>query len=50
MFPRDVASRRAKELCDQGLGVGNDGRSVYLDLRDAIKRKGTPVVITLLSD
>ncbi len=40
MVPRDVASRRAKELCDAGFGVGVDGRSVYLDLRDAILRKG----------
>ncbi len=40
MVPRDVASRRAKELCDAGFGVGDDGRSVYLDLRDAILKKG----------
>ena len=41
MVPRDVASRRAKELCDRGFGVGHDGRSVYLDLRDAIQSKGS---------
>ena len=40
MVPRDLASRRAKELCDAGFGVGKDGRSVYLDLRDAIREKG----------
>ena len=41
MVPRDVASRRAKELCDRSFGVGHDGRSVYLDLRDAIESKGS---------
>ncbi len=44
MVPRDVASRRAKELCDAGFGVGNDGRSVYLDLGDAIIKKGADVI------
>ena len=37
MTPRDVASRRARELCNAGRGVGPCGRSVYLDLTDAIK-------------
>ncbi len=46
MVPRDVASRRAKELCDRGFGVGQDGRSVYLDLRDAIKKKGSQEIKT----
>ncbi|AAP99743.1 MULTISPECIES: fumarate reductase/succinate dehydrogenase flavoprotein subunit [Prochlorococcus] len=44
LVPRDVASRRTKELCDAGFGVGIDGRSVYLDLRDAILSKGSDVI------
>ncbi len=40
LVPRDVASRRAKEMCDQGLGVGPTGVAVYLDFRDTIKRHG----------
>ena len=40
LVPRDVASRAAKEMCDQGLGVGSTGQAVYLDLRDAIDRLG----------
>ena len=40
MAPRDLASRRARELCDAGHGVGPGGRSVYLDLRDAIAEQG----------
>ncbi|WP_186570497.1 fumarate reductase/succinate dehydrogenase flavoprotein subunit [Synechococcus sp. PROS-U-1] len=40
MTPRDVASRRARELCNAGRGVGPGGRSVYLDLTDAIKAEG----------
>jgi len=40
LVPRDVASRRAKEMCDQGLGVGDTGLSVYLDFNDAINRLG----------
>ncbi|MEC8441454.1 MAG: fumarate reductase/succinate dehydrogenase flavoprotein subunit [Cyanobacteriota bacterium] len=40
MAPRDVASRRARELCNAGRGVGPGGRSVYLDLTDAIERDG----------
>ncbi len=40
LVPRDVASRRAKEMCDKGLGVGKTGLSVYLDFADAIKRNG----------
>ena len=40
MTPRDVASRRARELCNQGRGVGPGARSVYLDLGDAIKKEG----------
>ncbi len=44
MVPRDVASRRAKELCDSGFGVGVGGRSIYLDLRDAILMQGSDVI------
>ncbi|MFZ0408602.1 MAG: fumarate reductase/succinate dehydrogenase flavoprotein subunit [Cyanobium sp.] len=44
MAPRDVASRRARELCNAGHGVGAGGRSVYLDLRDAIAREGREVI------
>lgn len=40
LVPRDVASRNAKIVCDEGLGVGPTGRAVYLDFRDAIKREG----------
>ncbi len=38
LVPRDVASRRAKEMCDKGFGVGSTGLAVYLDFGDAIKR------------
>jgi succinate dehydrogenase / fumarate reductase flavoprotein subunit len=40
LVPRDVASRAAKEVCDEGCGVGPGGYGVYLDLLDAIKRQG----------
>ncbi len=40
LSPRDIASRAAKEQCDEGRGVGPGGRGVYLDFRDAIKRDG----------
>ena len=40
LVPRDVASRRAKEVCDNGQGVGNTGVAVYLDFKKAIKEKG----------
>ncbi len=40
LVPRDVASRNAKDVCDQGLGVGPNGRGVFLDFRDAIKEHG----------
>ena len=40
MAPRDLASRRARELCAAGHGVGPGGRSVYLDLAEAIAREG----------
>jgi succinate dehydrogenase / fumarate reductase flavoprotein subunit len=44
MVPRDVASRRARELCLAGRGVGPGGRSVYLDLADAIRREGLAAI------
>ena len=40
LAPRDIASRAAKEACDQGRGVGPGGLGVYLDFSDAIKRVG----------
>jgi succinate dehydrogenase / fumarate reductase flavoprotein subunit len=40
LSPRDIASRAAKEQCDDGRGIGPGGRGVYLDFRDAIKRDG----------
>jgi succinate dehydrogenase / fumarate reductase, flavoprotein subunit len=44
LVPRDVASRNAKEVCDEGRGVGPGGRGVYLDFADAIKRLGRRVI------
>ena len=40
LAPRDIASRAAKEACDQGRGVGPGGLGVYLDFTDSIKRLG----------
>jgi succinate dehydrogenase / fumarate reductase, flavoprotein subunit len=40
LSPRDIASRAAKEVCDEGRGVGETGLGVYLDFADAIKRLG----------
>jgi len=40
LAPRDIASRAAKEVCDDGRGVGPGGLGVYLDFSDAIKRLG----------
>ncbi len=40
LVPRDVASRAAKERCDEGFGVNKTGQAVYLDFADAIKRYG----------
>lgn len=40
LVPRDVASRAAKERCDEGYGVGTTKMAVYLDFADAIKRYG----------
>ncbi len=44
LVPRDVASRNAKQVCDEGRGVGPGGRGVYLDFADAIKRLGENVI------
>ena len=44
LVPRDVASRRAKEMCDKGHGVGPTKLAVYLDFADAIARNGAPWV------
>jgi len=44
LVPRDVASRRAKEMCDKGFGVGESKMAVYLDFADAIKRLGKSVI------
>ncbi|MDB6054665.1 MAG: sdhA [Verrucomicrobiales bacterium] len=44
LAPRDIASRAAKEACDNGLGVGPGGLGVYLDFADAIKRLGESTV------
>ena len=44
LVPRDVASRAAKIVCDDGLGVGGTGRAVYLDFRDAISGRGADVI------
>ncbi len=44
LVPRDIASRKAKEMCDQGRGVGASGLAVYLDFSDAINRLGESTV------
>ena len=44
LSPRDIASRAAKEACDDGRGVGPGGRGVYLDFGDAIKRLGKAAI------
>jgi succinate dehydrogenase / fumarate reductase flavoprotein subunit len=44
LVPRDVASRNAKNVCDEGRGVGATGRGVYLDFADAIDRLGEDVI------
>jgi len=44
LVPRDVASRNAKSVCDEGLGVGPSGEAVFLDFRDAILRDGRSAV------
>jgi succinate dehydrogenase / fumarate reductase flavoprotein subunit len=44
LVPRDVASRNAKAVCDEGRGVGTSGLAVYLDFKDAISRLGHSVI------
>jgi succinate dehydrogenase / fumarate reductase flavoprotein subunit len=44
LVPRDVASRNAKFVCDEGRGVGETGLAVYLDFRDAIQRLGKSLI------
>ena len=44
LAPRDISSRAAKEVCDDGRGVGPGGRGVYLDFADAIERLGLNVI------
>jgi succinate dehydrogenase / fumarate reductase flavoprotein subunit len=44
LSPRDIASRAAKEVCDEGRGVGPGGRGVYLDFADAIARLGEQTI------
>jgi len=44
LSPRDISSRSAKEVCDEGRGVGHGGRGVYLDFRDAIARLGKDAI------
>ena len=44
LAPRDIASRAAKQVCDEGRGVGPGGRGVYLDFADALKRLGEKAI------
>jgi len=44
LAPRDIASRAAKAVCDEGRGVGPGGLGVYLDFADAIRRLGAPTI------
>src|SRR5215218_6731264 len=44
LVPRDVASRAAKAVCDEGRGAGDSGLSVYLDFAEAIKRHGAGTI------
>src|SRR4051795_6694277 len=44
LAPRDIASRAAKEVCDEGRGVGPGGRGVYLDFSDSIRRLGEDMI------
>jgi succinate dehydrogenase / fumarate reductase flavoprotein subunit len=45
LVPRDVASRRAKEICDKGFGVGPTKMAVYLDFQDMIQRHGKEWIV-----
>jgi len=44
LVPRDVASRNAKNVCDEGRGVGETGLAVFLDFADAINRDGEDAI------
>jgi succinate dehydrogenase / fumarate reductase, flavoprotein subunit len=44
LAPRDISSRAAKQVCDEGRGVGPSGLGVYLDFSDAIRRLGEPAI------
>jgi len=44
LAPRDISSRAAKQVCDEGRGVGPTGLGVYLDFADAIQRQGEPAI------
>jgi succinate dehydrogenase / fumarate reductase flavoprotein subunit len=44
LVPRDIASRAAKQVCDEGRGVGPGGQGVYLDFADALARLGRDAV------
>jgi succinate dehydrogenase / fumarate reductase flavoprotein subunit len=44
LVPRDIASRQAKNMCDEGRGVGPNGLGVYLDFADAMQRLGRPAI------
>jgi succinate dehydrogenase / fumarate reductase flavoprotein subunit len=44
LVPRDIASRAAKNVCDEGRGVGPGGQGVYLDFAEAVARLGRPAV------
>jgi succinate dehydrogenase / fumarate reductase flavoprotein subunit len=44
LAPRDISSRSAKEVCDEGRGIGSSGRGVYLDFADSIKRLGQDTI------
>src|SRR6201994_3993802 len=44
LAPRDIASRSAKEVCDEGRGVGPGGLGIYLDFADAIRRHGESAI------
>jgi len=45
LVPRDIASRAAKIICDEGYGVGSTGLAVYLDFTEAINRLGKNVIV-----
>jgi len=44
LAPRDISSRSAKEVCDEGRGVGPGGLGVYLDFSDSIRRLGEKTI------